>query len=354
MFINKILILSSLLLITCQQPKNKKMNIQQERKKTEKKFEWRPTECAPHHYPAEIYQGSFIMDDDKYITIPNGATIDYGWGKSGSTWVTGEDFKQVPNSLKIIWLSYTENQFYYLDTSLPKQKMTELFEKGFVNRQGKQETYDDIAVGLAPGGAVSIWLLAAERRVEIGHYQAKKTEVDMKDFKPDGLQERELYIKHREENFSEETKQILKEGVPIGKWTAFRKRFLWKPVLKHTTISDIKRYKFLNEFYNGEFYTLKDKNISYMDDYREYPPSKRTIFSWYDNKNNRFGCKVYFDEKEVWTAYKKIFKNKEIKQAEMVFKIDKYNSNVDIFLKSDGDSIKIKKAKIKTYIASDN
>ena len=100
---------------------------------TKKKFEWKPTECAPIHYASEIYQGSFITDDGKYITIPYGSTINQGWGHSGSSWAVGEDLKPVPSQLKIIWISYTENQFYFLDTKLPKEKMTALFEKGFIN-----------------------------------------------------------------------------------------------------------------------------------------------------------------------------------------------------------------------------
>lgn len=85
--------------------------------------------------------------------------------------------------------------------------MTELFENGFINNRGYQDNYYNIVVGLAPGGAVSVWLFSAERVTEVGHYQADKTEVEMKDFRPDGLQNRDLYIKNREESFTEETKK---------------------------------------------------------------------------------------------------------------------------------------------------
>ncbi|MDO6811339.1 DUF2931 family protein, partial [Zobellia galactanivorans] len=126
-----------------------------------KTFEWRPTECAPEHYPIGIYQGGFITEDDDYFMIPNGGVVSNGWGNSGSTWVTGPDFKPVPNKLKIIWISYTENQFYFGDFNLPTDKITELFEKGYINEHGKHKTYNNLIVCLAPGGAVSVFIMGA-------------------------------------------------------------------------------------------------------------------------------------------------------------------------------------------------
>ncbi len=228
--------------------------------------------------------------------------------------------------------------------------MTELFEKGFINDQGKPDNYDEIAVGLAPGGAVSVWLLGGDFTTEVGHYQAIKTDVDMKDFNPDGVQDKDEYVKVTTESFSEETKKVIAEqGIPIGKWTTYRQRFLWKPVLKHE--DSYKLATFHNDFYNGEMYNVSVGN-PILDDYQNYPPPKKSSFRWYDKNNNRFGCRVHFNEKEIWDAFKKIYKNPETKQAELVFKIDKYNSDVTIFLKSETDSIKIEKAKIHTYISS--
>ena len=348
MIINKILLISCLFLITCKQADKKNIENSKNEIMTDKKFDWKPTECVPDFYPAEIYHGDFITDDDSYITIPYGGTIDSGvWGSSGSSWAVGEDSKPVPSRLKIIWLSYTENQFYFLETALPKQKMIELFEKGFINDRGQQETYYNIVVGMAPGGAVSVWLYAAEHVTEVGHYQAIKTEVDMADFKPDGLQNRDLYIKHREESFSEQTKQVLAEqGIPIGKWTNFTKRFLWKPVLKHA--EEYKLDNFFNRFYNGEMYSVTLGN-KVLEEYKNFSPPETTSFYWYDKNNNQFGSRINFDEKEIWNAFEKIFQNIDTKQAELVFKIDKYNSSLKIVLKTEKDSIEIKKAKISIF-----
>ena len=347
-FIYNTLIFSCLIIVSCKQTVNQNNENLIDKPMNEIKFEWKPTECVPDFYPAEIYYGDFITEDDSYITIPYGGPIDSGvWGSSGSSWAVGEDLKSVPSRLKIIWLSYTENQFYFLDTELPKQKMTELFEEGFINSRGQQETYDDIVVGLAPGGAVSVWLLGASRTTEIGHYQGEKTDVEMQDFNPDGNQNRDSYIKNKTESFSDETKKVIAEqGIPIGKWTDFTERFLWKPVLRHE--EEYKLDTFYNRFYNGEMYSVNEGNIV-LKEHQTFSPPKWTIFYWYDKNNNHFGSKINFDEKEIWDAFHKIFDNKETKQVELVFEIDKYNREVKITLESEHETIEIKKALIDTY-----
>lgn len=347
MFINKLLLFSFLLLISCGKSKIQSTNTAEETNMQEKKFEWRPSECAPIHYASQIYHGSIITEDDKYYTIPNGRTINNGWGTFGTLWDVGDVLKPVPNSLKVIWWSFTENQFYFLETKLPKEKMTELFEKGFVNYRGKQDNFNEILVGLAPGGIVSVWLLSSSYVVEVGHYQAKKTEVEMKDFVPDGEQDKTTYLKNRAESYSEETKQILTtQDIPFGKWTRFRKRFLWKPVIKHT--ENFKLDRLYCDFYNGEKYVISDKNQNLITSHN-YPPANKITFYWYDKNNNKFGCKISFDEKEIWDVFKKSFIKPNENPIELVIAIDKYNGSLIITLETENETIEIKKAKINIF-----
>jgi len=351
MMVNYKIILLVFLIFTACKETNKTSKTIKKKLMKKNKFEWKPTECAPYHYAAEIYHGDMITEKDKYYTIPYGGTINNGWGTTGTYWAVGDDFKTIPSRLKIIWLSYTEDQFYFLDTELPKQKIVELFEKGYVNKKGKQDTYDEILVGLAPGGAVSVWLFSAEFTVEAGHYQAKKTDVPMSEFNPDGIQDRNKYVKEVQEGFSEETKKVIAEqGIPIGKWTAYRERFLWKPIIKHVDV--LKLATIYNNFYNGEHYAIVANN-PILQEYHKYPPSEKITFYWYDKNNNKFGCKIKFEEKEIWSAFKTMYKKEEVEQAELVFAIDKYNSNVKITLESAQDTIEIKKAEIKTFTTSD-
>ena len=346
--LKKISLIGLILIAFCCTP-NKKNN-QQITNSTMKTFEWLPTECTPKHYPVEIYQGGFLTEDDQYFIIPHGGIVSNGWGNFGSTWVTGPDFKPVPNKLKIIWMSYTENQFYFGDFDLPKEKITKLFQEGYINRHGKPVKYDNLTVGLAPGGTVSVWIMGAGASVEIGHYQAIKTEVQMKDFQPSAEISLDEYVQDVKNNFSEETKKVISQkGIPFGKWKGYRKTFLWKPTFKHMDTGVL--LDFSNKFYNGEDYAVRADN-PILDEFKEYPPSKSFYFHWKDKNNNRYGSKIKFDEKEIWNAFKTLYKNPKTKQGEIVLEIDKYNSNVKISLESANNTILIEKAKIEMF-ASD-
>ena len=140
---------------------------------TMKKFEWRPTANAPKYYPSEIISGNFYMDDDSSIYIPKGHTLMTGWGKTGAAHAVGEDFKGVPYKFDIKWVSYLEEKFYGGTFELPKEKITQLFEEGFINSLNKEDTYSKIVLGLAPGGFISVWLRGGSAK-EIITYQASE------------------------------------------------------------------------------------------------------------------------------------------------------------------------------------
>lgn len=317
---------------------------------TMKTYEWLPSESAPKHYPVEIYQGDFITDSGEYIEVPKGGTVKNGWGNIGSTWAIGEKFKPVPSKLAIIYISFTEDQFYAGEFQLPKDKITELFEKGFVNNKGVQKKYNKLLVGLAPGGAVSVWLSGVGSTVEVGHYRASKTNVSMKDFNPDGIQDREAYVKDERNNFTAETKEVLEQqGVPLGKWTKYRERFRWRPKFEHK--GGGKMYRFLNDFYNGEYFNSIGNN-PLITKYQDFPPPKRVAFRWSDKKGNKYGCKVYFNETEIWNAFKKIYANSKTSQAELVLEIDKYNSEIKLYLRSNNDEVLLEKTEVKIFEAN--
>ncbi|WP_158978869.1 DUF2931 family protein [Cellulophaga sp. L1A9] len=338
----------SLLIIGCKDQKPTKLSEEIEEVSRMNKFEWRPTECAPEHYPVTIYQGEFATEEDDYFEIPKGGVFSQGWGTTGSTWVVGPNFKSIPIKLRIIWISYTENQFYYGDFDLPKEKITDLFKRGYFNYKGKKVEYSKLTVGLAPGGAVSVWVMGAGNYVEVGHYQATKTNVAMKDFAPYAKISMNEFVQNRKNNFSEGTKNTLAvEGIPIGKWTAYRKSYNWKPTFKHKDGGVL--VDFLNKFYNGDLYNVRADN-PILQEFRVSPPTRRISFDWDDKTKTRYTGVINFDEKEIWNAFEKMYENPKNTQAELLLEVDKYNSSIRINLKSENDTIPIEKSKVKIYV----
>ena len=103
--------------------------------KNDTTFEWRATECAPHHYPMEIIQGTFIYhgETEDGLYIPSGGTLSAGWGQPISNHAVGEKYKPLPDRLKIAFFSYTEKQFYQGEFALPYERILALFREGVAN-----------------------------------------------------------------------------------------------------------------------------------------------------------------------------------------------------------------------------
>lgn len=154
-------------------------------KQTYGKYEWIPTSSAPEIYPTRIHNGHFYLEDGGQVYIPTSASNNTGWGYSGSFHSQGEDLKALPIKLDITWASYLENKFYTGSWDMPIDTLKTLFKKGTIGwRTNRPSTYSLIVVGCAPGGVVVVWVYGDDQQIEVARFQAKETQVSMKDFVP--------------------------------------------------------------------------------------------------------------------------------------------------------------------------
>jgi len=124
------------------------------------RYEWLPTESSYENYPMRIIHGDFIFDDGTSLYIPGRKTIDNGWGEMGSIHIVGEKFKPLPTRIEISYFSFAEDKFYSGVFSLPYEKISNLFREGLRSPiTGEKITYQNIIVGVAPAGEISIWLM---------------------------------------------------------------------------------------------------------------------------------------------------------------------------------------------------
>ncbi|MHA7059420.1 DUF2931 family protein [Aquimarina sp. M1] len=341
--------ITSIGMVSCQNSNSEKTKIINT--KEMKKYEWRPTACAPKYNPMQIHKGRLIYENGESIYIPSGHTLHQGWGKIGPTHVVGEDLKPIPVTLEITWVSYLEKKFYNGRFDLPSEKIQNLFEEGYINRLNKKDTYGDINIGLAPGGIVVVWLLGGGRTTEIAKFQASETEVTIKEFAPGAIISMEEFMNSvLEEDFNEETKAKMNpNSIPFGKWDMYREKFTWKPSVQFLKQGKLKEIRIT--FYNGEsLYTIGSNKI--IDQFQKYAVPDHIRMEWVDQNNNEFGSKIYFDENEMYTVYQKLFEKQKEKPAELTLEIDKYNSNITIALQNELEKIEIKKARIKVYETS--
>ena len=317
-------------------------------KKMEEKYEWSGTLSAPKEYPVEVYKGSLIGSDFTQ-NFRNWGIVNPGWGDAAGTVVSGPEQKTVPDSLSITWLSFVENKFYSGKFALPKDKMRILFKEGFINDMDKHESYSDVIIGLAPGGNISVWLMAAGKEVEVAKFKAGVIQID-----PETISSDDKYMfrnGYAEAILSDpmvivpEVKAMIQANgypSPNNYSDLYSKKYNWKPVFQLLEGSRIENFGF--GMYNGEMDMLHGVSLA-NNIFKERAVPKRCSFYWKGNNNEEHGVRVLsFDEKEIIEA----FKNIGIGNIELLFKAGTDNT-VLISLKTDNKTIDIKNAVVKAF-----
>jgi len=342
---------------------NKKDNTEEMKVSKNDKYDFMASSCAPMAYPARVVNGDFYLADGTSLYIPaGGRLLKYGWHADGATHVTGPELKALPTELKITWFSFVEKKFYTGQFKLDYDLIVKYFRKGFYDHRKDYHTYRKINAGLAPGGVVVVWLDGIGSRVEIGRYKAKETEITMKELSPNAVISLEEYTNQIVDKYViDEVKNEISAGkIPFGLWDTYRKKYPWQPKVifengGKVTLMYIK-------YFNGETSTNTEdiESIGYTD--KALP--KYISFGWEDKNGNKFAADIKFAqkykktddykkfkeiEKEIFDVFKVINASSTDKQIDLLFKIDRYNSTLKLFLKNDKEEIEIKKAAIKIY-----
>jgi len=207
--------------------------------KDDTKFIWLATESAPEHYPMEIIQGTFYYQgQDSGLYIPHGGTLRSGWGEGISNHHVVDEPISLPDRIEIIFFSYAEKQFYRGQFDLPYEKILSLFRDGtdnpMIHPNGQtRPIYSEMMVGIAPGGAVSVWV-SGYRVIEVFFGQAEKIELDPGQAFSLPFKDKQAADEYIEEGLiealrPEELESLRKNGIPFGLWARYRKLYDWSP-----------------------------------------------------------------------------------------------------------------------------
>lgn len=302
------------------------------------KYKWLPTESSPLLYPMNIYKGNLYLEDGSNVYIPCSGISHTGWGYSGSSHTQGEDLKAVPVKLEVTWASFLENKFYTGSWELPVDKIKKLFKEGTVNwRNNEKGTYSSVVVGLAPGGVVVVWMYGNDQQIEIGRYQAKETQVAMKDYVPGNptIAQKEYF--DMSASVPEAYENMMKNGIPFGIWDTYRKKYNWRTSIEipNHTLKNVTM-----EMYNGEMETLFNETIT-KNPFKERGIPRLLSFLFTDKNGKETVFEVrYFDEEEIFSLFKKVDAHQPI---EIVLQMNEDLSNKKLFLKQGNKEFPIQK-----------
>ncbi len=274
----------------------------------QEKFDWTSSEGAPPDYPMQLISGSFFLADGNSLYIPDGATLYYkDWGMGHSNHIVGPDLKALPNRLAVTFFSYTENKFYSGDFELPYARILALFQQGHYSRKHKEDiTYDEIVVGVAPGGVVSVWLTSLDRTVEVFFGYANEVEGNWASINDNPKYTREEYVRLEIEDTlkPEQIAKMKKNGIPLGLWERYHKaRYSWQPAFVDMVIKD-NRISYIR-YRNGErdFIDLDPVQLSQHPS-RAVPDT--IYFVWQRADAKPLFLNVYFKDHSLLEAFEEL------------------------------------------------
>jgi len=220
-------------------------------------FKWYAVATAPRGYPMKVINGTFYYKgQDVGAYIPSGGTIAQGWGKSSSVYVGGDEIPPLPDSVEVEFYSYAENQFYHAKFALPYDDILAKFQQQL--KDDPDMLYDEFLLGIAPGGAISVWI-KGPRTTEVYFGQAEKTEMT-----PSAAFELPFKSKEQSDHYiesalaesvtPEQLVSIKTKGAPIGAWARFRHLYKWAPVYKDG--KNATKPQMPVDFLNGESYWI--------------------------------------------------------------------------------------------------
>ena len=317
----------------------------------EPEYEWGISVNAPIGYPIHVYAGrvgpEYIMSDLWC------STKEPDWG---SAYVNeGNDPKELPKDIDIVWFSFIENCFYNLQAPLDYEKIEKLFKEGFEQRirygELRHTTYNGLVVGLAPGGTVVVWVGKGYSPItEVGRFQASRTYLT----ETSDMDSHERLIFDKEYRKSLATApnivplevQKANEGKPIpyNLWDRYAEtQYRWYPTFE---IPDGKMGDVFFRYWNGEantiFYTdleptteretiLKPKVC--QEPIEKLPLYKKISINYKAVDGIKYAATITFDWEQSAETYKKVFgEHPEEVTAQLYFRLNRNNTHVTTHL----------------------
>jgi hypothetical protein len=313
-------------------------------------FRWEARDSAPRKCPMEIVAGNLRYQDGKFSDyVPGGSAIANGWGEPISS--HGGDTKHpLPAVLDILFFSFTEDQFYRGTFDLPYEKILKLFQEGYYSpKSRKDETYDEVVVGVAPGGVVAVWLRGVDRQTEVFYAKAVKVNLPWSTLTSATHIAREAYVQ-KMIKYSLETPEAIealkKIGPPLGLWDRYRTRYNWQPVFTNMPLLD--PYIRVVSYFNGE-----SQHLNYPPEaVASRPVPKYMRFIWKTPKlpSDRL-IELTFNEAEIFSAFEKLGAGNKPLQLEMKIEIVNGNQMFTVALRNEKERIEFDHTDVKQFAA---
>ncbi|MEO6833020.1 MAG: DUF2931 family protein [Chitinophagaceae bacterium] len=274
----------------------------------EQKYDWNATVCAPKAFPIELLSVHIKLSDSGGVQLMPKALIANGWGELGSTELGGDDTKAMPIEMEVKWFSYVERKGYKGTFKLDPTRFQSLFKSGLITpADDEKKSFDYIVIGLAPLGAVSIWLAGSGVEAEVAQFKATEMEVGGKEFLG-SYTSIETYATDIVKK-SLPSRNVQMSNVPMAemtKWTGiYRQNYNWY----WNIIATVKTNNLLADYFNGEsiYWPQMPDSTTILNT----PLPKQAAVDWTDSEAKKHATEFNFDETELFAAFNKLGEDNE-------------------------------------------
>lgn len=215
----------------------------------EKKYDYSISVCSADGYDCRISWSDCYLG--KYA-IPFTTFGSWGGGGASASVASGPQMKPLPDSIRLIYFSLPENQFYALKAALPQDEI-----RALLNGRYKVEGYDDPAtffkftIGIAPCGFVSLWLSGDAGKILIDTYHAAKVDVDYGwAFPTHQWTREEAFKEYSEELYPFIQEEQRQQRISSAYWESLNQHYNWKLAFSD---SDFSLYDYRIHLLNSEY-----------------------------------------------------------------------------------------------------
>lgn len=319
----------------------------------EEKYEWRPYSNCPKGYPAEFVYAYVYYGEDESIYVPPIGASHIPWGSYGSVHVVGPDFKALPHTVSLAWMSFVEDKFYEAEFSLPQDKIRELFQKEGPNPRGIEDGGSrGIIVGVAPGGVVSVWVATDTKFVEVANVIAEEADFTMEQFVPTTTLGRKEYVQSTVDSYIEshpDFAYVTQEPITDYWSDLYRRRYDWKQVFDLPDGAELTSLQI--EYYNGEMQYVDGNADTFQEAVSQAVP-RYLRAKWYVG-DRQFGIRVTFNELEILRAFDYVFEDSTVISAEFIIAPNYDEKQLTISVRSGDRVAYLAKPKARVYEIKD-
>ena len=304
--------------------------------------------CAAKGYPMTIQFGAFIRSDGKTFPVPSGHFLEAAWGKTAISWGVGDENQPAPDSLEILYFSYTEDKFYEGRFALPQQRLHDLLKAGFWDTEKSQVvTYDELSVCVLPKGMVVVWLTGAGRQTLVGRFPASESNADFARFYPNADRAR-MFREEVSELPAEVQAQVKAGTISTKQWDEYLKTYPWQVTFNQP----LTLYNYRVNYLSAEYTSRPDtRDITpylrgILTSQSRPVPSRLNLFVRDEAGHQHLLRIKAFDEAETQAAFRTLHQPSPTQALTLRVETDKYLKHATLMLTNGHQTIPLAKSAV--------